>query len=472
MKKAIGIFSLLVLLAACKAGKPYQGVDLSIPDTEKQAFGQVSEDEIVNTLDLSKSGNANLLWWEYFEDPLLDTLIKTGLQYNRNVLIAAERIVQTRMALRIQNAELLPKFGAQASAERGNFLFNQIGQVNELYIAGTGLNWEIDFWGRLRNLSDAARYQLLSSEFGLQSLQISLIADIATTYFNWLQALEELEIAQSNLALRDSMHQIIVARFDKGIVQQTDVDQSNILKTIAAGTVPKFQRKSIQLENALSFLIGMNPMRFANEAGIEALNMHVDIDQFQPADLLINRPDIIAAEYQLMSQNAQVGAAKARRLPAISLDATLGIISDDLSTLNFSNPLWNIGGQLVGPIFFWGQIRRMIDIEQSKEFQALFAYENTVLNALREVEDVKVEIRTLMQEIDIAKERKGSALSAQFLSGERYSQGVTSYLEVLESQRQAFDAELELVFLQQSLLSAYARFYKVMGGGPVGESGF
>lgn len=471
MKKAIGVFSLLVLLAACKAGKPYQGVDLSIPDTEKQAFGQESGAELVNSLDLSKTGNANLLWWEYFDDPLLDTLIKTGLQYNRNVLIAAERIVQTRMALRIQNAELLPKFGAQASAERGNFLFNQIGQVNELYIAGTGLNWEIDFWGKLRNLSDAARYQLLSSEFGLQSLQISLIADVATTYFNWLQALEELEIAESNFALRDSMHQIIVARFDQGIVQQTDVDQSNILRTIAAGAVPKFQRKSIQLENALSFLIGMNPMRFADGSRLEGLNMEVDIDQFKPADLLINRPDIIAAEYQLMSQNAQVGAAKARRLPTVSLDATLGIISDDLSTLNFSNPLWNIGGQLVGPIFFWGQIRRMIDIEQSKEFQALFAYENTVLNALREVEDVKVEIRTLEQEIGIAKERKGSALSAQFLSGERYSQGVTSYLEVLESQRQAFDAELELVHLKQSLFSAYARFYKVMGGGPVGADG-
>jgi multidrug efflux system outer membrane protein len=471
MKKAIGIFSLLLLLAACKAGKPYQGVDLSIPDSEKQAFGEESAAELVNSLDLSKTGNANLLWWEYFDDPLLDTLIKTGLQYNRNVLIAAERIVQTRMALRIQNAELLPKFGAQASADRGNFLFNQIGQVNELYIAGTGLNWEIDFWGKLRNLSDAARYQLLSSEFGLQSLQVSLVADVATTYFNWLQALEELEIAQSNLALRDSMHQIIVARFDKGIVQQTDVDQSNILKTIAAGAVPKFQRKSIQLENALSFLIGMNPIRFANELRLEGLNINMDIDQFQPADLLINRPDIIAAEYQLMSQNSQVGAAKARRLPSFSLDATLGIISDDLSTLNFNNPLWNIGGQLVGPIFFWGQIRRMIDIEQSKEFQALFAYENTVLNALREVEDVKIEIRTLMQEIDIARERKGSALSAQFLSGERYSQGVTSYLEVLESQRQAFDAELELVHLNQSLLSAYARFYKVMGGGPVRSEG-
>jgi multidrug efflux system outer membrane protein len=469
MKRAIWFFGLLVLLAACKAGKPYQGVDFSIPVSEKPAFGVDAEAEDLNTLDLTMTGNANLIWWEYFNDPLLDTLIRTALQYNRNVLVASERIVQARMALRVQNAELLPKFGVQSSAERGNFLFNQIGQVNELYIVGSGLNWEIDFWGKLRNLSDAARYQLLSSEFGLQSLQISLVSDVATTYFNWVQALEELDIAKSNFALRDSMHQIIIERFDKGIIQQTDVDQSNILRAIAAGAVPKFQRKSVQLENALSFLIGMSPMSFDKQFSLDQINPNADIEMYQPSDLLVNRPDVVAAEYQLMAQNSQVGAAKARRLPTISLDATLGIISDDFSNLSLQNPLWNIGGHLAGPLFFWGQLRRMVDIEQSKAYQALFHYENVVLNAWREVQDVKVEIRTLEEEIEIAIDRKRSALSAQFLSGERYSQGVTSYLEFLESQRQAFDAELELVHLKQSLLSAYARFYKVMGGGPVGS---
>lgn len=288
---------------------------------------------------------------------------------------------------------------------------------------GSGLNWEIDFWGKLRNLSDAARYQLLSSEFGLQSLQVSLVSDVATTYFNWVQALEELEIAKSNLALRDSMHQIIIERFDNGIIQQTDVEQSNILRAIAAGAVPKFHRKSVQLENALSFLIGMSPMRFNKQFSLEQIKPDADIERYQAVDLLMNRPDVIAAEYQLMAQNSQVGAAKARMLPSISLDATLGIISDDFSTLNLQNPLWNIGGQLMGPVFFWGQIRRMVDMEQSKEFQALFNYENVVLNAWREVHDVKVEIRTLEEEIEIARDRKQSALSAQFLSGERYSQG-------------------------------------------------
>jgi outer membrane protein, multidrug efflux system len=200
---------------------------------------------------------------------------------------------------------------------------------------------------------------------------------------------------------------------------------------------------------------------------LDEQKLSMDLTGFSPADLLINRPDIIAAEYSLMSQNSQVGVAKANRLPTISLNATLGIISDDITNFSLRNPLWNLGGQLAGPLFFWGQLRRQVDIAQSQQYQALFAYENTVLNAFREVEDLKIEISTLMEEISIAEERKASALNAQFLSGERYSQGITSYLEFLESQRQAFDAELELVQLQQQLLSAHARLYRAIGGGPV-----
>jgi outer membrane protein, multidrug efflux system len=469
MRKLLYIAIAVLLLGACKAGKRYQGANVLVPGQFKTDLtdAEMMPSDTVNTDSIPKIGNANILWWESFDDPVLIDLIQKALLYNRNALIATERIMQARYALKIQNANFLPMIGAEASAERGNFLFNQIGQVNELFIAGSGLYWELDFWGRIRNLSDAARFNLLSSEYGLQSIQISLISDVASTYFNLLQARAEYEIAERNLALRDSMHQIIQLRFDKGIVPQTDVDQSQILKAIAAGSVPRFKRKTVQLENSLSFLVGMNPMHIATGKSLTEQKVGIELTGFSPSDLLSNRPDIIAAEYSLMAQNSQVGVAKANRLPTISLNATLGIISNNISDLSLKNPLWNLGGQLAGPLFFWGQLRRQVDIEQSKEYQALFSYENTVLNAFREVGDLKIEISTLMEEINIAKERKASALNAQFLSGERYSQGITSYLEFLESQRQAFDAELELVQLQQQLLSAYARMYRATGGGPV-----
>jgi outer membrane protein, multidrug efflux system len=468
MRKLFYLSIIILLLGSCKAGKPYQGANVLVPGQFKTDLTdeELISSDTVNTDSIPKIGNANILWWESFDDPVLNDLIQKSLVFNRNALIATERIMQARYALKIQNANFLPMIGAQASAERGNFLFNQIGQVNELFIAGSGLYWEIDFWGRIRNLSDAARFNLLSSEYGLQSIQISLISDVASTYFNFLQAREEFEIAKRNLALRDSMHQIILLRFEKGIVPQTDVDQSQILKAIAAGSVPRFQRKTVQLENALSFLVGMNPMHIAIGKPLQEQKFSLDLTGFRPSDLLSNRPDIIAAEYSLMAQNSQVSAAKANRLPTLSLNATLGIISDNISDLSLKNPLWNLGGQLAGPIFFWGQLRRQVDIAQSQEYQALFAYENTVLNAFREIEDLKIEISTLKEEIKIAEVRKASALNAQYLSGERYSQGITSYLEFLESQRQAFDAELELVQLQQQLLSAHVRFYRATGGGP------
>ena len=467
MKTKILLFFIVAVLAvSCKVGKPYQGAEILVPDSFRvdNMEGTDPDASVLNTADLEKLGNPNLGWWRKFEDPVLDTLIYRALRYNRDAMIAAERILQSRYALRIQNAELLPKLGVQASAERGNFLFNQIGQVNELFIAGSGLNWEIDFWGRLRNLSDAARFDLLASEFGLQSVQLSLVSEVSSTYFQYLRAKDELEIAERNFALRDSMHQIIIARFDRGIIQQTDVDQSLILKAIAQGAIPKFERKTNQLENLLSFLIGSNPSSIAVGKTLPSYLVELDFTQVNPMDLLRFRPDVLAAEYELMKSQSLIGAAKAQQLPTISLFGTGGIITNDFTDWSLRNPLWNIGGQIIGPIFFWGQLRRQVDIASSRNNQAFYAYENAILNAFREVEDAKIEIRTLVQEIEIMRTRKDAALNAQYLSGARYTQGVTSYLEFLESQRQAFDAELELVALKQSLMSAYAKLYKATGG--------
>lgn len=464
--KFLVLIILVLVVVSCKVGKPYQGSEISVPDAYRVDSPSEVEPaaQLINTADLDKIGNPDLNWWNRFEDPVLDSLINRALRYNRNAMIAAERILQSRYALRIQNAEFLPKLGVQASAERGNFLFNQIGQVNELFIAGSGLNWEIDFWGRLRNLSDAARFDLVASEYGLQSIQLSLISEVSSSYFQWLRAKDELEIAQRNYALRDSVHQIIIARFNRGIIQQTDVDQSLILKAIAQGAIPKFERKTVQLQNLLSFLIGSNPSSFEVGEKLSNYQTQLDLGASTPLDLLKHRPDILAAEFELMKSQSLVGAAQAQRLPTISLNATGGIITDDFSNWSLRNPLWNVGGQIVGPLFFWGQLRRQVDIAASRNNQAFFAYENAILNAFREVEDAKIEIITLQQEIAIMQVRKDAALNAQYLSGERYNQGVTSYLEFLESQRQAFDAELELVALKQSVLSAYAKLYKATGG--------
>jgi multidrug efflux system outer membrane protein len=265
------------------------------------------------------------------------------------------------------------------------------------------------------------------------------------------------------------MLQLIQARYDKGIVPIIDVDQATIQYTIAAGAVPQYERQIVQLENTLSILIGQNPGPLVTGKPLSEQNYEIDLPLARPVDLLARRPDVIASEYGLVAQNAEVGAAKGNRLPSLSVSALVGITADSFGNLSFENPLWSLTGQLAGPLFYWGQLKRQVDIEDSRRYQALYQYQNTVFFALKEVEDVLAEIRTTRDEIAIAERRREAALQAQTLSRERYNMGVTSYLEFLEQQRQAFDAELLLEGLRANLLSAHVRLYKALGGGWLSE---
>ena len=465
MKKILLILCVAIGLHSCKIGKNYQGVELNQPDSYAQADTlRVVEYDSINT-DSLELNTADLKWWNLYDDPVLDSLIRTALENNRNVLIAAENVLQGRLALKNQNAEMLPKFDVNGQVQRGNFLLNQVGSTQNLVLGAATANWELDLWGKLRRLSEAARADLVSSEYGYRGVMISLISEVATTYFSLLRAKSQYEISIRNATSRDSMLQLIQARYDKGIVPVLDVNQATIQYTIAAGSVPQYELQIVQLQNTLSILLGKNPGDVRTGKPLNAQNYNIDLPVARPVDLLARRPDVLVAEYQVIAQNALVGAAKGNRLPSLSASALIGITADSFGNLSFNNPLWTLTGQLAGPLFYWGQLKRQVDIEDSRSFQALYAYQNTVYFALKEVEDVLAEIRTTKAEIEIAEQRRSAALQAQMLSRERYNMGVTSYLEFLEQQRQAFDAELLLEGLRANLLSSYVQLYKALGGG-------
>lgn len=465
MKKYLYIMLLLTALYSCKIGKNYKGTEFIQPTTYAQKdTGVAVTTDTVNT-DSIKLQIADLAWWNMFDDPVLDSLINTAFQNNRNVLIATENVLQARYALNIQNANFLPKFDVTGQGTRGNFLLNNIGETSTIFVGAASVNWELDLWGKLRRQSEAARADLAASEYGYRGIMVSLISDVTTTYFKLLQAKTQLEISKRNAFSRDSMLQIIEARYDKGIVPKLDVNQAQIQKAIAAGAVPQFELAVVQLQNSLSILIGQNPGPIVTGKLLEEQRFEIQIPEITPIDLLAQRPDVIAAEYNLIAQNARVGAAQGNRLPSISVTGLLGVAGNDITNISLENPLWNLGGQLIGPLFYWGQLKRQVDIEKSRRYQALYQYENTVFNALKEVEDILAEIRTTRTEIEIAEGRKNAAVEAENLSKERYSKGVTSYLEFLEQQRQSFDAQLLLEELRADLLSAYMRYYKALGGG-------
>lgn len=461
------VFTILIItvLVGCKAGKNYKGAELNVPD--KFYFDEeISPENIsINTKSLQKDSISDLNFFSLFKDPILDSLIKKSLVYNQDLNIAAETVIQAQDGLAIQRSSMLPTIGVDAGASRGNFQGLLLPQTQNNFYAVAFASWEIDFWGKFRRLNEAARARIVQSEEGYRATKLSLVTAVAANYFLLLDYQNRLDISERNLALRDSVLDIIEKRFEKGIVAEIDVNQAQIKRAVAAEAVPIWKRLIAQTEHRISQLTGANPGRILTETNLYDIDNSITIPVGLPSDLLARRPDIVAAEQNLIAQNALTGSAKANLLPNISLTGLVGGASNELSSLTDGPLAWNAGGSLLAPLFNFGRLQRQVNIEESKTRQAILSYERTVLDAFRSVEDVLVEISTLKVQLEARKQRLDASINAQFLSGERYDKGVTSYLEYLESQRQAFESELNYSETRRQLLIAYVNLYAALGGG-------
>ena len=412
----------------------------------------------------------NIKWWEMFQDPVIDTLIRIGLQENKDVLIAAARVEQAKAFLGATKAEVWPSFGYSAAAVRGNFGQGvPLGSTTNIFTGFGTVSWELDFWGKFRRANEAARAELLASEYGRRSVQIALISFITGTYYQLLDFKWRLDISRKTLELRQESVDIIQARFNEGIVAEIDLNQAQIQRAIAASAVPFFQRQVAQTENALSILLGRNPGPIMLGDDLADQILTTDIPVGIPSLLLQRRPDILQAENILHAQNARIGVAVAQRFPSISLTGLLGVASNDISEITDSDAMFNIGGSLLGPLFEFGKNKKRVEIERRITEQALYEYEFTVISAFQEVEDALVEISTLKMELQARRDHVAAAQNAEYLSGERYDKGVTSFLEIIESQRQSFEAQLSLSETTQQLFNGYVKLYKALGGGWLSE---
>jgi multidrug efflux system outer membrane protein len=305
----------------------------------------------------------------------------------------------------------------------------------------------------------------MATDYGLRSLQLSLISQVATTYYLLLDYHQRLIIAQETLTSRLRSLDIIQQRFDRGILPEIDLNQAQIQKEIAAAAIPLYERSIAKTEHALSILLGRLPGEITQGTALNRQVIPPNIPAGLPAQLLERRPDVIQSLYLLNAQTARIGVATAMRLPAISLTGALGYASTEISSITSDGGVWSVGGSLLGPILDFGKGKQRVVIEEARTQQALYSYENTVLNALKEVEDALVEIETTSREIDAVTNKLKAARNAKRLSDERYDKGVTSYLEVLEADRTLFSVELEYSDLKQRYLSAYVTLYKSLGGG-------
>ncbi|MEJ2516240.1 MAG: efflux transporter outer membrane subunit [Gammaproteobacteria bacterium] len=447
-----------LLAGGCTLGPDYERPPLETPATYVQP---VQEGESF----------ANIPWWELFGDPALQSLIRTALEENKDLGIAAARIEEFRALLGVTRADQFPTLDVAGSATRGRPSRNSFpgslnDDISENYRLSADVFFEVDLFGRLRRSTEAARAELLATEEDRRSLTISLVSSVASSYMLLRDLDARLAIARRTVATRQSSLDIIRARFDKGTVPLLDVNQAEIELAGAEAAVAAAERGVAQTENALSVLLGRNPSAIPRGMPLRAQSLPPEVPAGLPSELLQRRPDVLSAEARLAAQTARIGIAEALRWPSLSLTGSLGLESAELSDLTSGDSdFWNVGAGLLAPVFNAGRNASRVEAEEARTRQALLTYEQAVQRAFLEVEDALVAVRTYRAEHAALQRQVAAARSAAELARARYDGGVTSYLEVLDTERSLFSAELSESETLGQYYGAIIQLYKALGGG-------
>ena len=452
-----------VVVASCTLGRDYKRPAIETPSTYR--FG---------TAGTSTASLADLQWFELFRDDTLTQLVKTALQENFELRIAAERVLQARAAYGITRADQWPSIdvsagvtAARASQQGANRGIPAGVDTDVSYTqAGFSLGWELDVWGRLRRLSEAGRAQYLATEEARRGVVTTLVADVSETYLA-LRALDlELEIASRTRDVANDSLRLTEARRASGVASALDVRQAEQLLFTTTGQIASIEREIAQAENALSLLLGHVPGDVPRGRPLEALQAPPAVPAGLPSALLERRPDIRRAEQELVAANAQIGAAKAEYFPRISLTGFLGGQSRALTDL-LSAPARLATASLgaTAPVFNAGRTRGNVKLAEAIHREAIVNYQRVIYTAFRDVSD-GLAAYTKTNEQRTQQERLVEALNASSqLATQRYQGGLDSYLPVLDAQRNLFQGELELARLRQQELASVVQLYRALGGG-------
>ena len=463
---------LTMVTAGCTVGPNYRRPKVDVPATYRGAPSLEASQPQPGTPQQASQVEQSFgdqKWWEVFQDPQLQELIRAALKQNYDVRIAATRIMQAQAQLGITRADQLPTVYAGASASNSR-VANQKPLNKEYETSSTSVDasfaWELDFWGKYRRATEAGRANLLATEWAKRAVINSLVANVAASYFQ-LRALDlQLEISKRALASRQESLKLTRSLSDGGVGTMLDVRQAEQLVSVAAETVPDLERRIQQQENFVSTLLGNNPGSVARGMKLTEQPHLPEVPAGIPSRLLERRPDIPAAEAQLMAANAQIGVAKAAYFPQITLTANSGFQSSALSSL-FTGPagLWNFGGTLAQPIFTGGRIKSGVRLTEARKDELVLTYQQTIQQAFRGVSDALIGYQKNREYRQHQEELVVSAQDAARLSEVRYRGGATNYLEVLTNETNSFNAELGLAQAQLNELVSLVEIYSNLGGG-------
>jgi len=464
MNKLAGWLIVAVMFfSGCAVGPNYKKPAVNAPSVYR---GLTLEEEQASR---SEAKNfADEKWWDVFQDEQLKELIRTGLQQNYDVRIAAARVLEAQARLGITRSDQFPTITAEALA--ANIRTSKQKLIPALDTStnriGLDLFWDLDFWGKYRRSTEAARANLVGSEWARREIITQLVANLASAYFR-LRALDlQLEITRSTLESRRDSLRLTKLLAEGGSTSLLDVRQAEQLVFTAAANVPSLEQQIEQQENLISILLGNNPGPIPRGRKLTEQEHPPTVPVGLPSSLLERRPDIHQAEEQLIATNALIGVAKAAYFPQIPLSASAGYQSSALTGL-FSGPagFWNLGAALMQPIFTAGRLKSNVRLTEAQRQEALVFYQQTIQGAFRDVSDALIAYRKTQEFRQQQQLLVESARDATRLSHLRYSGGVSSYLEVLTNDTNYFSAELVLVQAQLDELLALVQLYKGLGGG-------
>jgi multidrug efflux system outer membrane protein len=472
------ILNLLVILAlaGCSLAPTYERPALPVPD-EWPAPASIDpqtleEKQIAEKTPVEENKPLQSLKWEdFFVDERLKALIAAALENNRDMRIATARIEEARAQYGIVFSDRFPKLDGSISETRSRSSedFAQPGMpiVSKRYdVAVNMTGFELDFWGRVHNLSSAAKSMYLSTEEAQRAFKLSLISDVANAYFNLLELEERVKLTEDTRTAREESHRLTESRFKNGLASKLDMLQAEgILQNLRAEQA-NLKRQYVAAQNLLDFLVGTRPADLPAAVPLKEMQATADLQPELPSKILVNRPDILAAEQRLIAANANIGAARAAFFPRVTLNASAGTASRELERLfDMGTHTWSFTPLISIPIFSMGQQTNTVALAHARKNIAVNEYERAIQQAFREVADA-LAARTLLTEQLTAQEAARDAQEERLrLTDARYKTGLASYFEVLDAQREFYTAEQAAVQIKRQVFGNSVQLYKALGGG-------
>jgi len=444
-------------LVSCAVGPDYKRSQADVDDRFRMADGPSDVPSL-----------ANLPWWDLLHDEQLQQLIRVALVENKDLQRAVATVEEFRARALIAKMDYVPGITIAGSAPAGRkaeFLIPGFASPFNYYLLGN-LAWEVDLWGRVRRMNEAARADLVSKEENRRAVTIQLVSAVAEAYFNLRQFDLQFDIAKRTLQSWEESVRIAQARLRQGMTSKLDADQFEAERANAAARTAELERQMIQAENHLSVLLGRKPLSIARGRSLDEQIMPPTIPAGLPSELLQRRPDILVAEQQLAAATARIGAAKAERFPRITLTGLAGLAHPELSLI-FNDPstFGVFGAGLAAPLLNAQVLGFQQEAVEAQSKQALAQYQQTVLTAFREVEDALVAVRTARVQGEAQQQQVAALQSALKLAELRYKGGLANYLDVLVARRNLFESELALTSTRRLLLASTVQLYKALGGG-------